>query len=308
MSNPVEVSQEVRSALNRNQPIVALESSLIANGLPKKINVETAQKMEDAVKSKGAFPATCGIIGGQIKVGLDNEDIALLGKQDAMKVTARDIPYTCVKKLDGGTTVSATSRIASVSGISVLATGGIGGVHRGFSETVDISNDLWELAHNPLIVVCSGAKAILNIPATFELLETWGVQVYGYQTDELPSFYSRSCGIKVPAIADAKEFAELVALSRNAVGSRSAIVLAVPIPEKYELNANREIEEAAHQAANEGIRGKELTPYLLDKLADLTGGKSVESNIELLTNNATVAAEVACALHSEDKRRIGFLG
>lgn len=308
MPDALNISHEVTGALNRNQGVVALESSLIAHGLPANVNTATAIEMEDAVRAAGCMPATIGIIEGEVKVGLTKEEIERLGEGKAAKICARDIPYVIAKKLDGGTTVSATARIANAAGIIVMATGGIGGVHQGFAESLDISSDLWELARTPIIVVCSGAKAVLNVAATFEWLESHSVPVYGFGTDELPAFYSRSSGIKVPKVESAAELAEMLKTSGWAFGLRSAVLIAVPIPEEAELDISDEIEQAVRDADDKGISGKDLTPYLLKRIDELTYGKSVESNAALLKNNAKVAGEIAQAIsETTSSRRIGFL-
>lgn len=308
MDDTLNIAPEVTAAINHNQPVVALESSVIAHGLPKPVNVETALAMEEAVRSAGAFPATIGVIEGTVRVGLTKEEIDRLGEGKAAKLGARDLPYAIAKKLDGGTTVSATIRIAAAASIPVMATGGIGGVHRGFAETMDVSADLWELSRTPVVVVCSGMKAVLDIRATAEWLESHSVPVYGYETDELPAFYSRKSGISVPRLDNCAELAEMLKTAGGAFGMRSAILITVAIPEKAELDVSAEIENAVREAAEQGIRGKDLTPYLLRRAGELTGGKSIEANVALLKNNAKVAAEIACALsEATAPRRIGFL-
>ena len=209
MQNPLDISTEVSSAMNRNRPVVALESSLIAHGLPSPLNVETALAMEEIIRAAEVTPATIGMIDGRIKVGLSKEEIERLGEGKAPKLAVRDIPYAIARKTDGGFTVSSTARIALAAGIVVMATGGIGGVHRGAAETFDISADLWELARTPIMLICSGAKAILDVPATVEWLETHGVPVYGYETNEFPAFYSRVTGIPVPKADGACDVAEI---------------------------------------------------------------------------------------------------
>lgn len=306
MPGPLDISHEVSHALNMDQPVVALESSVIAQGLPARVNVKTALKMEDAVRAAGALPATIGMIEGKVRVGLTKEEIERLGKGAATKLAVRDLPYAVTRKLDGGTTVSATARIAAAAGITVMATGGIGGVHRGFAETSDISADLFELSRTPIVVVCSGAKAVLDVPATAEWLETHGVAVYGLGTEELPAFYSRSSGVPVPRVDGASDLAAIVKLAAGEFGVRSATVVAVPIPEADEIDVTAQIEEATREAAEKGIRGSELTPYLLGRLAELTEGKSIDANTALLKNNARMAAEIAVELSGQMRRRMGF--
>lgn len=307
MENPLDIAHEVSSALNQNRPVVALESSVIAQGLPSPVNVETALAMEQAVRDAGATPATIGMIDGRIKVGLTKEEIERLGEGKAAKLAVRDIPYALANKQDGGFTVSATARTAAAAGIAVMATGGIGGVHRGAAETFDISADLWELSRTPIIVICSGAKAVLDVAATAEWLETHSVAVYGYKTDELPSFYSRSSGIPVPKVESPSAMAEIVKIASCATGNRSATLLAVPVPKADAVDVASDIESALQEAAAKGIKGKELTPFLLNKVAETTAGKSIKANVALLKNNAGIAGEVACALYEEAQRRIGFM-
>ena len=307
MQNPLDISHEVSSALNRNEAVVALESSVIAQGLPEKINVQAALEMEEAVRQAGAVPAAIGLIEGKIRIGLTNEEIERLGGGKAAKLAVRDLPYAVFAKLDGGTTVSATARLAAASGINVMATGGIGGVHRGYAESLDASADLWELARTPIAVICSGVKSVLDVAATMEWLETHSVPVYGWQTDTLPAFYSRSSGIPVPRVEDSCEIAELARVTGGSFGIRCAMVIGVPIPEADELDLSKEIEQAAAEAAEKRISGKALTPYMLNRVGELTKGRSVNANVALLKNNARVAAEIACSLLEESRRRMGFL-
>ena len=307
MKDPLDISHEVSSALNRNDPVVALESSVIAQGLPSPVNVETALAMEMIICEAGAAPATIGVIGGKVRVGLTREEIAKLGQGNAAKLAVRDTPNAVVAALDGGTTVSATARIASAAGIGVMATGGIGGVHRDGARSHDVSADLWEMARTPIIIVSSGPKAVLDVPATAEWLETHSVPVYGYETDELPAFYSRSSGIKIPRFDCMKTLAEVIRLGFGAMGMRSAILVVVPVPEADEIDVSGEIEQAARQAAESGIAGKELTPWLLKRVGELTAGRSLAANVALLKNNARIAAELAVALLDDAGRRMGFV-
>lgn len=292
--------------MNRNQAVVALESSVIAHGLPSPVNVETALAMEQTVRDAGAVPATIGVIEGKIRVGLTKDEIERLGQGKAAKLASRDLPYAVHKKLDGGTTVSATVRIACSAGITVMATGGIGGVHRDSASTHDVSADLLELARLPVVAVSSGPKAVLDVPATAEWLETYGVAVYGYQTDELPAFYTRSSGVKIPNVESVKEMAKIIGLSMGTMAVRSGILVAVPIPEGDEIDISGEIEKAAAEAADQGIRGKDLTPWLLGRVGELTGWASLKANVALLKNNARVAAELAKALLEDLRPRMGF--
>jgi len=307
MEDPLDISHEIRSALNRNEPVVALESSVIAHGLPVGVNVRTAIEMEENVRQGGAVPATVGLIGGKLRVGLSREEIEALGKGGAAKIAARDIPYTVARKLDGGTTVSATVRIAAAAGINVVATGGIGGVHRGFAESHDVSADLWELARTLVVVVCSGVKSVADTPATMEWLETHGVPVCGFQTDLFPAFYSRSSGIAVPKIESAVDLAGVLKLAVGAFGMRCAVIIGVPIPKENEIDASAAIDQAVHEAGERGIKGQALTPFLLNRVGELTGGKSLEANTALLANNARVAGEIAVTLTEDAQRRMGFV-
>ncbi len=302
-----ELSREVSYALNRNKPVVGLESSVFAQGLPQDAAMDVARGVMEAVRVGGAEPAVIGVLDGVVRVGLSLSEIESLVTGDSMKVTSRDLPLAAFRKLSGGTTVSATIRIASAAGISVAATGGIGGVHRGWSGTLDISADLPQLASTPILLVCSGIKAVLDVAATVEWLETYGVQLYGYQTDELPAFYSRHSGITVPRLEGAAEVADLARTARGAFGVRSAMIIAAPVPEADEYDANPAIEQALSEAEQSKISGKELTPFLLKRVAELTSGKSLAANISLLKNNARVAAEIACAIQRDTERRMGFM-
>lgn len=294
MSHPV-LGEEAKVAL---KPLVALESALISHGLPYPKNVETAQAMEEIVKEGGATPATIGIIGGRPKVGLSREEVERLAKGGGVrKVSLRDLPAAVARRWDGGTTVSATLYLAHRVGIRALATGGIGGVHRG--KGWDLSADLLALAQIPLVVVCSGAKAILDLPATLEWLESAGVPVIGYGTDEFPAFYSRSSGLPLEQRVDtAQEVAE-IARARDELGLSTAILVTVPAPKKDEVPSSF-VEEALAKALEmvevQGVRGAALTPFLLGQLNELTQGATLRANIALLKDNARVAARVAQAL------------
>lgn len=284
-----------------NRPVVALESTVISHGLPYPHNLRLALRLEEIVREHGAEPATVGIIAGEIVVGLTRAQIEHLATAaNVRKVSRRDLPIVVGRRLDGATTVATTAWAAHRAGISVFATGGIGGVHRTSSFlATDISADLPELAATPIIVVCAGAKAILDLPATLEWLETHGVPVIGYQTDEFPAFYSRSSGLPVDARADTPE--EVVALFRaqRALGLPCGMLVTVSVPAEYELPADQ-MEEAVGralgEAAERGIRGKTLTPFLLARISELTGEASLRANLALLENNARVAAQIAVAL------------
>lgn len=309
MNKYLNVSEEVREALKNNQPVVALESTIISHGMPYPKNVETALAVEKIIRDNGAIPATIAIIGGKLTVGCSEEEIALLGKQglSVPKVSRRDIPFVVAQKANGATTVAATMYIAALAGIDVFATGGIGGAHRGSEKTMDISADLDELQQTNVMVVCAGAKSILDIGLTLECLETRGVAVVGYQTEDMPAFYTQKSGYKVDYKLDTpKQIAEAF-YCKNAVGLRGGMLVANPIPKQYamdEQRINAAIAEALAEADQAGISGKKITPFLLDKVQKLTGGDSLESNIELVFNNAKLASNVAkelCAIKEENK-------
>ncbi|SHF31007.1 pseudouridine-5'-phosphate glycosidase [Caloramator proteoclasticus] len=292
------ISQEVKEALENGKPVVALESTIISHGMPYPQNVETALKVEEIVRQNGAVPATIAIIGGKLKAGLTRDEIEYLGKKgrEIVKVSRRDIPYIVAKGIDGATTVASTMIIASLAGIRVFATGGIGGVHRGAQETFDISADLQELANTNVAVVCAGAKSILDLGLTLEYLETFGVPVVGYKTEELPAFYTRKSGFKVDYRLDTPEEIAKMLKVKWELNLKGGAVIANPIPEEYEMDydtINRAIEDALKEAEEKGIKGKESTPFLLSKVKDITGGKSLESNIQLVFNNAKLAAQIA---------------
>ncbi|MBM7558404.1 pseudouridine-5'-phosphate glycosidase [Marinitoga litoralis] len=292
------LSEEVKEALNNNKPVVALESTIISHGMPYPQNVETALNVENIIRDNGAIPATIAIINGNLKAGLSKDEIEYLGKKgtNVIKVSRRDIPYVVSKKLDGATTVAGTMIIAALSGIKVFATGGIGGVHRNAQETFDISADLQELANTNVAVVCAGAKSILDLGLTLEYLETFGVPVIGYRTDELPAFYTRKSGFKVNFKLDTpQEIAEFLKVKWG-LNLKGGAVIANPIPEEYQMDyeeINLAIENALKEADKLGIKGKETTPFLLAKIKEITKGKSLESNIQLVYNNAKLAAQIS---------------
>ena len=297
----LDVSPEVSEAVRNKKPVVALESTIISHGMPYPQNVETALAVEKIIRDNGAVPATIAIIKGRLKAGLNKDEIEYLGKtgQAVTKVSRRDLPLIVAKGLDGATTVATTMIIAAMAGIPIFATGGIGGVHRGAQQTFDISADLEELAMTPVTVVCAGAKAILDLPLTLEYLETKGVPVLGYQTDELAAFYSRHSGLKVDYQVDSpKELAEAIHVKRE-LGLQGGILVSNPIPEEYSMDPeviNKVIDQAVNEANEKGIHGKETTPFLLARIKDITGGDSLESNIKLVYNNAALAAKTAVAL------------
>lgn len=296
----VSLSPEVSVALASNKPVVALESTIIAHGMAYPANVETALAVEQVVRNHGAIPATIAIIGGKLKAGLAPEEIERFGKEgpNIMKVSVRDLPFVAGRGLDGATTVAATMRIAAIAGIPVFATGGMGGVHRGAGDTFDVSADLTEMTRSNVALVTAGAKAILDLPLTLERLETDGVPVVGYRTGEFPAFYSRSSGLKVPMRADsAAEVAEIMR-SKWELGLDGAVVVANPIPEADEIpSADIEpvIAAALAEADRLGIRGKDITPFLLSEIVKATRGRSLQANIALVKNNAKIAAEIAAA-------------
>ncbi len=280
-----------------NRPAVALETTVLTHGMPFPQNVECALACEEKIREAGAEPYTIGIINGQIKIGLTRDEIIALGQShDAIKVSRKDIPYCIDRGLTGSTTVAATMILAQRAGIKIFATGGIGGVHRGYEETMDVSADLEEFSRTDVSVICAGPKAILDIPRTLEYLETKGVPVIGYQTEYLPLFYTRTSNYKLDISAkDAAEVARMISIS-DILGYNSGSLIVNPIPEEHSLDPDymdEKIVEALAMMEKDGIRGKAVTPYLLDKLVGLTQGKSLESNIALIENNAYVGGLIA---------------
>jgi len=299
MSTHLRFGSEVAAALLENRPVVALESTLITHGYAPPENLRVAREMEAAVRVGGAVPATIAVLRGQITVGLDEaqlQELAATGGA-ARKTSRRDLPVVAARGETGATTVAGTLVVANLAGLSVLATGGIGGVHRG--HPFDVSADLLELARTPVLVVCAGAKSLLDLPLTLEVLETHGVPVIGYGTDELPAFYSRSSGLQLEARADTPAEAAAIARAHAALGFDGGILVTVPVPEAEELpraEAEAAIEAAQREADAAGISGAAVTPFLLARIAQLTEGRSVRANTALLLNNARVAAEIANAL------------
>ena len=295
------VSNEVKWALANNKPVVALESTIISHGMPYPQNVETALLVEQTVRDCGAVPATIAIIGGKISVGISAEQIEYLGKKglQVTKASRRDLPVLLARGEDGATTVATTMIGAALAGIKVFATGGIGGVHRGAETTMDISADLEELAQTDVTVVCAGAKSILDLGLTLEYLETKGVTVIGYGTEELPAFYCRKSGYKVDYRMDtAKDIASSIHV-KETCGLKGGLLVTNPIPEEYAMNEEEmtaQIDTAVNMANELGIKGKEITPFLLDKIKTLTEGRSLEANIKLVLNNARLGAEIATEL------------
>ena len=301
MNKYLDVSPEVAEALRLGKPVVALESTIISHGMPYPQNVETALKVEAVIRENGAVPATIAIIGGRLKAGLSADEIEYLGKKgrEVIKASRRDLPVLVARGADGATTVTTTMMIAAMAGIKVFATGGIGGVHRGAETTMDISADLEELAKTPVMVICAGAKSILDLGLTLEYLETKGVPVIGYGTDELPAFYTRRSGFKVDYRMDTP--AEIAAAFRVKLdaGLEGGMLVTNPIPEEYSMNPeviDAAISQALSEASAQGIHGKETTPFLLARIKDITGGDSLASNIQLVLNNARLAAAVAALL------------
>lgn len=291
---------EVDPAVAAAKAVVALESTVIAHGLPRPLNLETARKLEAIVRDAGASPATVGIIRGKLKVGLNADEIRHLAEDDNVrKVSTRDLPLAVAQGWDGATTVATTCWIANRAGVNVFATGGIGGVHRG--ALPDISADLPELARTPIIVVCSGAKIVLDLPATREWLETHGVAVVGYQCDEFPAFYSRSSGLAVDTRADTPEEVAAILQAQWLLGIESALLVTVPVPEQFEVpheQLQEVLDQALESAERNGIAGRELTPFLLGQMAERSGGVTLRANVALLENNARVGAQIALALAS----------
>ncbi len=295
----MKVREDILEALKNGEPIVALESTIIAHGMPYPKNVEIAINVEEEVRKEGAIPATIGVINGEIIIGLNRDEIEYIGKaKDVLKLSTREIPFCVAMKKDGATTVSATSYLAELAGISVFATGGIGGVHRGASDTFDISRDLDELSQTDVIVVSAGAKSILDLPKTLEYLETKGVLVVGFGTNEFPAFYTRRSGLEILK-ADSEEEIAKIYKTKNSLGIESAILVANPIPKEYEIEkevVDKWIDKAVNEANEKGIKGKALTPFLLARIVEISEGKALDANIELVKNNARVAAKIAKAL------------
>ena len=301
MNKYLDIAPEVAEALAAGKPVVALESTIISHGMPYPQNVETALKVEQIIREAGAVPATIAIIGGRLKAGLSKEEIDYLGRTGAgiPKASRRDLPVLVAQGKDGACTVTTTMMIADMAGIRVFATGGIGGVHRGAQETFDISADLEELANTSVMVVCAGAKSILDLWLTLEYLETHVVPVIGYGTDELPAFYTRRSGFAVDYRVDSPEELAAMFSAQRGLDYKGGMLVTNPIPEEYSMDKaviDKAIEEALAQAKAQGIHGKETTPFLLAKVVELTGGDSLESNIQLVLNNARLAAKTAAAL------------
>jgi pseudouridylate synthase len=301
MNKYLDISPEVQQALAEGKPVVALESTIISHGMPYPKNVETAMLVEKTIRDNGAVPATIAIIGGRLKAGLSPEEIEYLGKsgRKVAKVSRRDLAAIVARGADGATTVTTTMIIAHMAGIKVFATGGIGGVHRGAETTMDISADLEELASTPVMVVCAGAKSILDLGLTLEYLETKGVPVIGYGTDELPAFYTRRSGFGVDYRVDTPTELAAMFKAQQDLGMKGGMLVTNPIPEQYAMDKeviDAAIDQAVAESKEKGIHGKETTPFLLARVVELTGGDSLESNIQLVLNNAIVASKTAAEL------------
>jgi pseudouridylate synthase len=302
MNHMIRLSEEVAAALANNKPVVALESTLITHGLPYPTNVETALAMEQAVRDGGAVPATIAILKGQITVGVSPSEIERLGALpygSARKCSRRDLPIAVGLGEDAATTVAGTMIVAHMAGIHIFATGGIGGVHRG--APFDISADLIELGRTPVAVVCSGAKSILDLPLTLEVLETQGVPIIGLGTNQLPAFYTRTSGLAIDACVDTPEQAAQIIKAAHQLGTQHGLLIAVPVPTADEMPADRAevaIQQATDEAAAQGIHGKAVTPFLLGRVAELTAGESRRANTSLLVNNARTAGKIAVALQN----------
>lgn len=295
------LSDEVSEALQNKKPVVALESTIISHGMPYPQNVETAKNCERLVRENGAAPATCAILNGKLCVGLNDEQLQYLGTGGAViaKASHRDIPILVAQKRDGATTVSGTMLLAAMAGIQVMGTGGIGGVHRGAETTMDISADLEELGKTPVAVVCAGAKSILDIGLTLEYLETRGVPIVGYQTDEMPAFYTRKSGFIIDRRIDTPEEIAAAVRAQRELSYAGGMLIVNPIPEAYSMDKDYidgMIEKAVDEAKRQGIHGKDVTPFLLAAIKDATGGKSLAANIQLVYSNVALAAKIAASV------------
>ena len=301
MNRNLQISPKVQKALDEGRPVIALESTIISHGMPYPQNVETALLCERTARENGAEPATIAVIGGKLCAGLTEEQIEYLGKAgtNVAKASRRDLPMLVARGADGATTVAATMIIAAMAGIRVFATGGVGGVHRGAETTMDISADLDELANTPVAVVCAGAKSILDLGLTLEYLETKGVPVIGYGTDELPAFYTRQSGFGVDYRMDAPEAIAAAIRAQREMEYPGGMLITNPIPEEYSMDKSRidaTIQQALREADEQGVKGKKITPFLLARIKDLTGGDSLASNIQLVLNNVRLASKIAAAL------------
>lgn len=300
MQIQVKYSPHVKEALDQGKPLVALESTIITHGMPWPSNLESALAVEEVVREEGAVPATMAILGGELRAGLTREELETLAKtRDAVKASRRDLPWLVAKGLNGGTTVAATMIIAALAGIKVFATGGIGGVHRGWQENLDISADLMELATTDVAVVCAGVKSILDIPATLEYLETLGVPVLTYRSAEFPAFFSSKSGCLSPMIADSPKEIAAMLQAKWGLGLKGGAIIANPIPPEKDMDPqviNGSILQALAEAREKDVRGKLVTPFLLARVLELTGGSSLAANMALVHNNARLAAKISQAM------------
>lgn len=297
MNQYIDVLPEVAEALAAGRAVVALESTIISHGMPYPQNVETAKNVENIIREQGAVPATIGIIEGRIKIGLTDEELEFIGKEEGiLKVSRRDMPVVISKRLNGATTVATTMICASLAGIRVFVTGGIGGVHKGAQETFDISADLTELANTDVAVICAGAKSILDIGLTLEYLETQGVPVLAYKTDEFPAFYTAKSGYMADYCVDSPKDMAGIMKAKWDLGLKGGLVLGNPVPDHLGMDEdiiNKAISQALREAEELGVKGKDTTPFLLSKIKDITGGDSLDSNIELVYNNARIGGQIA---------------
>ncbi len=294
----LEIQKDVKKALDEGKAVVALESTIISHGMPYPKNLEMAKKVENIIKKQGAVPATIAVLDGVVKIGLSDQELETLAKaKDVLKLSKRDIPYALANKYHGATTVSATILFAKMAGIKVFATGGIGGVHRGIGKILDVSRDLEELASNEVCVVCAGAKSILDLQNTLEYLETKGVLVLGYNTSELPAFYTQKSGFSVPYhVKSSIEVAKMMHVQYNQLGFNTGMVIANPIPSNYSMDKkhiDNVIALALKKAEDNHITGKAITPFLLNEIQLATKGQSLEANLQLVYNNALLAAKIA---------------
>ncbi len=303
-SNYLSYSKEVQKAMTDSQPIVALESTIITHGMPYPQNLEMAKKVEQIIRDNGAVPATIAVIDGKIKIGLEAKELELLAKSpEAIKVSRRDFAYVLASKKVGATTVAGTMIAAKLAGIKFFVTGGIGGVHRGFNEDMDVSADLDELAKTSICVICAGAKAILDLPRTLEYLETKGVPVVGYKTDYLPAFYTAKSAYKLALRLDNPDTIAKLVYAQAKLGLEAGVLVTNPIPVEHELDGaymDTIINAAVKEAHDKHIKGKDVTPFLLANIVEKTGGKSLEANIELVYNNAKLGAQIASAFNNID--------
>ncbi len=301
MNDFVSLHPDVRAALETGRPVVALESTIISHGMPYPTNVQTAREVEGVVHDGGAVPATIAVMDGRIRVGLSDQELEALGEaRDVRKVSRRDLPFVLASRQMGATTVAGTMICAHLAGISVFVTGGIGGVHREGEVTLDVSADLMELARTPVAVVCAGAKAILDLPRTLEVLETHGVPVIGFQTSEFPAFYTRSSGLPVDVRLDTPEAVAATMKAKWDLGLGGGLLVTTPVPHEHAMDPEQVdgvIDQALEDARTQNIRGKDVTPFLLAKIVEITGGQSLRTNVELVKNNARVGAAIAVAYH-----------